>query len=168
MMHLVENPAKSVLCVGHISRNRYEDAALQKYYHTRLRTLYRSLSSEGIDTYLHVRWDLFDTVSASLLRTVKAELIADYRLPYIFLMGVFDNGAPLVETPPYMEYFDEVMFPQNDDARLTEDGLLHDVLRNVHTVLFDHADDDPFVEAILGRASRRRKRLLDVNLSPME
>lgn len=168
MMHLVENPAKSVLCVGHISRSRYEDAAAMAHYRTRLRTLYRSLSSEGIDTYLHVRWDLFDTVSASLLWTVKAELIADYRLPYVFLMGVFGNDAPLVETPPYTEYFDEVMFPQNDDARLTEDGLLHNVLNNVHTVLFDNADDDPFVRAILGRASRQNKRLLDVNLSPTE
>lgn len=168
MLRLVENPGKSVLCVGSIARSRYEDAAFLERYRTRLHSHYRTLSFEGFDTYLHVRWDLFDAVSASLLQSVKAELIADYRLPYIYLMGIFSNDAPFVETPPYMEYFDEAMFPQNDDARLTEDGLLHDVLRNVHTVLFDHADGDPFVDAILGRASRQNKRLLDANLSPME
>lgn len=168
MMHLVESPAKSVLCVGHISRSRYEDTAIQEHYRTHLRTLYRTLSSEGIDTYLHIRWDLFDTVSASLLQTLKTELIADFRLPYVYLMGIFGDNAPFVETPPYMAYFDEAMFPQSDDAQLTENGLIHDVLKNVHTVLFDNADGDLFVEAILDRASRQNKRLLDVNLSPME
>lgn len=168
MVNFVENPAKSVLCVGHISQSRYEDVTSMARYRTSLRSLYRTLSSEGIDTYLHIRWDLFDTVSASLLQTLKTELIADFRLPYVYLMGIFGNNAPFVETPPYMAYFDESIFPQSDDVQLTEDGLIHDVLKNVHTVLFDSADGDPFVEAILDRASRQNKRLLDVNLSPME
>ena len=94
MVNFVENPAKSVLCVGHISQSRY---------------------------------------------------------------------APFVETPPYTEYFDEAMFPQSDDDQLTENRLLCNVLKSVHTVLFDHTGVDPFVEAILNRASRQNKRLLDLN-----
>ena len=163
MVNFVENPAKSVLCVGHISQSRYEDVTSMARYRTNLRSLYRTLSSEGIDTYLHVRWSLCDTVSASLLQAFKTELIADFRLPYIYLMGIFSNNAPFVETPPYTEYFDEAMFPQSDDDQLTENRLLCNVLKSVHTVLFDHTGVDPFVEAILNRASRQNKRLLDLN-----
>lgn len=74
MVNFVENPAKSVLCVGHISQSRYEDVTSMARYRTNLRSLYRTLSSEGIDTYLHVRWSLFDTVSASLLQRSKRNL----------------------------------------------------------------------------------------------
>ena len=36
-------------------------------------------------------------------------------------------------------------------------------MKSFHTVLFDHTGVDPFVEAILNRASRQNKRLLDLN-----
>lgn len=162
MLNLVEEPGKSVLCVGHIGRDRYEDAAWLASYRIRLYAHYRRLSSEGFHTYLFLNRDLFDLVSSGALHRIKAELVCDYRLPFVFLMGVFGRDSIICEAPPRDWHFDESLYPQEDDAHLAASALLDDVLENVSAILFDDTDGDPHVRRIVARARRCGKRLLEV------
>lgn len=162
MLNLVEHPGKSVLCIGRIPQDRYENMALTESYRVRLRAIYRELSSESFNTYIHLNWDFFDIVSAGLLQTIRTELIAGYCLPYVYQMGVFGNMGAFYETPPYTRYLDDVLYPQNDDAHLTAGALLSDVLANVSLVLCDNPEGDPFVRRVISHAWRRNKRVLDI------
>ena len=59
MLHLVEDSNKSVLCVGYISRDKYDamKSSPDRWhaYRQRLRSLFRGLTREGFNTYLYAR-----------------------------------------------------------------------------------------------------------------
>jgi hypothetical protein len=169
MCQFVENPERSVLCIGHISRQRLGDATtslvpLVKRYEERLRLLYRSLAAEGYDTYIFTSWDRFDILAAMDLLKNKPGMIADYGLEYVYSMGIFEASRPFAPTPPpYMDYLDEVIVPQEDDDSLTTEELFNTILSEVSVVLYDNADHDSFVRAILDKAVSLGKRIIDIN-----
>ena len=166
MLRLVEDPDKSALCIGHISRGEYEamKSAPDVWYRYRCRfgSFFRDLAAEGIDTYLYPSWDFFDIVSADVLQKIKSDLITNFGCRYVYSMGVFETSRPILQTPLCTDYFDEIIVPQQDDSRLTRNIVFRDLLSNVSTVVYDNAEGDPFVQSVLDHARQRNKRLLEV------
>lgn len=166
MLHLVEDSNKSVLCVGYISRDKYDamKSSPDRWhaYRQRLRSLFRDLTREGFNTYLYPSWGLFDLVSAGVLRDTKAELLRDFDGRYVYSMGVFECSRPMLTTPPCPDYLDDILLPQCDDVRLTRNIVFRDLLSNVSTVMYDNAEGDPFIQSVLDHARQRGKRLLDI------
>jgi hypothetical protein len=167
MCRFVENPRRSVLCVGHIGEERYGSMASAgtplKRYRERLRSLYHTLAAEGHDTYLFTTWGRFEALSAGTLQITKPELIKAYGLKYVFSMGVFDTRRPLTGLSPAADYLDEVLLPLEDDNDLTTEELFATVLSEVSAVIYDNNDHDPFVHATVVKAFALGKRMVDVN-----
>jgi hypothetical protein len=134
------------------------------FYEQRLRLLYRTLAAKGYDTYIFTSWDRFDILAAMDLFKNKPGMIADYGLEYVYSMGIFEASRPFAPTPPpYMDYLDEVIVPQEDDDSLTTEELFNTILSEVSVVLYDNADHDPFVRAIIDKAVSLGKRMIDID-----
>ena len=170
MSTYVENPEKSVLCIGHLSKERTSDSTtsfekLVKWYKERLRFLFRSLSVEGYDTYIVTSWDRFTGLATFNLKKNKPEMIADYGLAFVYIMGIFEHSRPYSTMLSRSKYIDEVLVPQEDDKFLTMDDVFDAILDDVTVVLFDNDDHDPFVQSILDKAVSMGKRMIDINSS---
>lgn len=163
MNRFVENPPKSVLCVGHISPKRH---VWEEMYNERLLTIYRHLSSQGFNTYLITEWNKFTALAMQCLKRNKPDLIRDYGLEFVYSMGIFDVDRSAMPEPSYHDVLDEVLVPQEDDDSLTSDEVLDTVLSEVSVVLFDNQDDDSFISSILYKARALGKRMIDVNSHP--
>ncbi len=170
MLQFVEDPQRSVLCVGYIGQKRirwfYSLRPLKKlmdFYRKRLGELYRNLSSEGYDTYVHMTWSRFDIIASEIRDENEQEMIAEYGLRFIYPMAVFLLCRPPIDNPSYFVYFDGVVVPQEDDPFLTTDEVVDAVLSQVSVVLYDNKDNHPFVQSVLDKAVSLGKRMIDIN-----
>lgn len=167
MSKYVINPGRSVLCIGHICEERYKrmisNGVLLELYKERLRYLYRSLSVERYDTYIHTAWSRFEIISAGMLQIAKPEILNDFSHKYLYSMAILEQSRPFWETTPHFNYFDDVLIPQDDTSDLTADDVFNDILSNVSVVLYDNDDHDPFVQFVLNKAHQSNMRMLDIN-----
>lgn len=171
MRKFVERPDKSVLCVGHISEERHKYMISFKTpletYQDKLRLLYRSLSAEGYNTYIHTAWGIFEVISAGMLQIAKPGIIQDLGSDMVYSLAVFETGRTFLNTPPYANYFDGILTPQQDEACITTDDIFNDVLSNVSVVLYDNDECDPFIQAVLEKALYLGKRLVNINAAAL-
>lgn len=167
MSRFVDNPKRTVLCVGYIGDDRYERMKRQgisfEQYKERLRFLYRILAIEGYATYIYTTWGNFELMAASMLQLSASDILKDIGHQQIYSLAVFDDNRSILETPPHFNYFNEVIVPQDDDGCLTADDVFDDILSNVSVVLYDNDDRDPVVQSILGKAFVLNKRMININ-----
>lgn len=139
------------------------DASAIEKYQEQLRLLYRSLAVEGYTTFIHTAWDVFETISAGMLQITKPGIIEDYGCSLIYSMAIFETSRTFLRKPPYNNYFDEVLTPQEDEAGIKTDTIFTDILSNVSVVMFDNEEHDSFVQDILEQALLRGKRMININ-----
>ena len=167
MQKFVEHLDRSVLCVGYISEERYQcmttDTMFLELYKNRMQSIYHNLAADGYNTFIFTAWNIFEMIAAGMLQIAKPEICQQYGRDMVYSMAIFETSREFRESPPYHNYFDEVLLPQQDNDYITTAELFSDILSNVSVVLFDNKDGDPFIESILHTARKENKKMLDIS-----